>query len=464
MNGMTALSGSYDYRLVALSIVLAMFASYAGLDLAGRVTSSNGWPRTIWLSGGAGAMGLGIWAMHYVGMLALRMPMPVSYHLPTVALSLIAAIAASLVALFVVSRAEMSVWQGIAGSIVMGSGIGAMHYVGMAAMRCAAVISYDRRLVVLSIALAIAIPTMALQLVFRLRLESRSTRRKIFSALIMGSAIPLMHYTGMWAATFHPSGVAPDLAATIDISTIGVTAISVCSFLVLAGAVASSFFDRFMEAQKGSLNTAREQELYFHTMAEAVPEIIWTANPQGEDDYFNQRCFDYTGKSLAEMQGSQWKEVVHPDDVDNCTVKWQAAIRTGESYNTEYRLRAKDGSYRWFVGRANPIRDAKGAIVKWFGTCTDIESQKQNQQILEEQILERTIQLGDANTRLQEEMAGKDLARRELDEQNERMMKDLKQRSERATMLAKLGELLQSCLTRASGQKYFLTRGEHWLC
>jgi diguanylate cyclase (GGDEF)-like protein/PAS domain S-box-containing protein len=447
MNGVTAISGSYDHSLVALSVVLAMFASYAGLDLAGRVTSSNGWLRTIWLSGGAGAMGLGIWAMHYVGMLALKMPMPVSYHLPTVALSLLAAIAASVIALFVVSRAEMNVWQGIAGSIVMGSGIGAMHYVGMAAMRCAAVISYDRRIVALSIVLAIAISMVSLQLAFRLRLENRTTQRKIFSALIMGSAIPLMHYTGMWAATFHPSGVAPDLTGAIDISNIGVTAISVCSFLVLVGAIASAFFDRFMALQN-KLHVAREQELYFHTMAEAVPEMIWTATPQGDDDYFNQRCFDYTGKSLAQMQSSQWREVIHPDDVDNCSVKWQAAIRTGEPYSTEYRLRAKDGTYRWFVGRANPIRGAKGEIVKWFGTCTDIESQKQNQQILEEQILERTIQLADSNTRLQEEMVGKDLARRELDEQNERMMIDLKKRSERATMLAKLGELLQSCISR----------------
>jgi diguanylate cyclase (GGDEF)-like protein len=98
------------------------------------------------------------------------------------------------------------------------------------------------------------------------------------------------------------------------------------------------------------------------------------------------------------------------------------------------------------VGRANPIRSAEGQIVKWFGTCTDIEDQKRNQQVLEEQILERTMQLADTNTRLQEEMSERDLARRELDQQNERMMEDLKKRSDRATMLAKMGELLQSCV------------------
>jgi diguanylate cyclase (GGDEF)-like protein/PAS domain S-box-containing protein len=183
-------------------------------------------------------------------------------------------------------------------------------------------------------------------------------------------------------------------------------------------------------------------------MAEAVPEIIWTAEPDGADDYFNQNCFEYTGLTFEEIRGSGWKLMVHPEDVEACFAKWQKALRNGEPYEVEYRLRRKDGVYRWFLGRANPIRDADGKIVKWFGTCTDIESQKQNQQLLEAQILERTAQLADANTRLQEEMLEKDFARNELDQQNERMMGELKKRSERATMLAKMGEMLQSCISR----------------
>jgi diguanylate cyclase (GGDEF)-like protein/PAS domain S-box-containing protein len=447
MSTMTVLSGSYDYRLVALSIALAVFASYAALDLAGRVTSSRGRTRAIWLCAGAAAMGLGIWAMHYVGMLALSMPMPVFYHLPTVLLSLLAAIAASAVALFVVSRPAMSVWQEIAGSVFMGSGIAAMHYIGMAAMRCSAVIVYDRRIVALSIVLAIAISLVALQLAFRLRDEKRTTVRKIAAALVMGSAIPLMHYTGMWAATFHSSDVAIDLTHAIGISAIGIAAISASSFLVLGVVIASSFFDRFVAGQRGDLELAQESELYFRNMAEAIPEIIWTASPQGEEDYFNQKCFDYTGKTIEQLRGSAWEQIVHPDDLENCLSEWQKALRTGQSYDVEYRLLGKDGTYQWFVGRANPIRNAKGEIIKWFGTCTNIESQKQNQQILEEQIMERTEQLADANTRLQEEMSQKDSAHREFDRRNERMMKQLEERTERATVLAKMGELLQSCVS-----------------
>lgn len=448
MNSFTAMSGSYDHGLVALSILLAMVASYAALDLAGRVTSARGRVRTVWLSCGATAMGLGIWAMQYVGMLALTVPMPVSYHLPTVILSLLAAIAASAVALLVVSQPKMSLRQGISGSVVMGGGIAAMHYIGMAGIRCSAVVVYDIRLVVLSIMLAIAVSYAALKLSFRVRDEKRTSWRKIISALVMGGAIPLAHYTGMWAARFHASAIAPSLSRTIKISALGVVAISGSTLFILGVAIALSFFDRLFVLHRFDLSISRERELYFHTMAEAVPEIIWTADPNGEDDYFNRRCFDYTGLTLEQLGGTGWKEVVHPDDVDDCFSKWQNALRVGEPYDVEYRLRGKDGTYRWFLGRANPIRDSAGKIIKWFGTCTDIENQKQNQQILEEQILERTAQLADTNTRLQEEMIERDFARNALDQRNAEMMKELEKRSERATMLAKMGELLQSCVSR----------------
>jgi diguanylate cyclase (GGDEF)-like protein/PAS domain S-box-containing protein len=329
----------------------------------------------------------------------------------------------------------------------MGSGIAAMHYIGMAAVRGSIVIVYDRRIVALSVALAISISLAALQLAFHLRDEKRTSGRKIISALVMGSAIPLMHYTGMWAATFRASGIAPDLTHAIGISTIGVVAIGTISFLVLGVAIASSVVDRFMSVQKGDLSTARERELYFQTMAEAVPEIIWTANPDGAVDFLNRQWFDYSELTLEQSLGKGWTVAIHPDDLGPCLSKWEKALPSGNPLEMEHRLRAKDGTYRWFLARANPIHGPKGEIVKWFGTCTDIESQKQNQQILEEQILERTIQLADTNTRLQEEMIAKDFARRQLDQQNERMMSELEQRSERATMLAKMGELLQSCVS-----------------
>src|ERR1700748_1031167 len=129
------LVGSYDYWLVALSLLVALVTSYAALDLAARVTANHGFHRAMWLWGGAFAMGSGIWCMHYVGMLAFRLPIPVYYHMPTVVVSLVAAIVASGIALFVVSRHLMTVTHLAAGSVLMGLAIATMHYTGMAAMR-----------------------------------------------------------------------------------------------------------------------------------------------------------------------------------------------------------------------------------------------------------------------------------------------------------------------------------------
>src|SRR5712692_1450904 len=190
---------SYDYRLVALSVFIAMLASYAALDLAGRVTSAHGRARLLWLNGGAIAMGMGIWSMHYIGMLAFRLPIPVQYDWPTVLLSLLAAILASAVALFVVSRHRMGLFRALVGSIFMGGGIAAMHYIGMAAMRLPAMCRYSPALVMLSVVLAIVISFVALWLTFHFRGETTAWR-KTLSALVMGAAIPVMHYTGMAAA------------------------------------------------------------------------------------------------------------------------------------------------------------------------------------------------------------------------------------------------------------------------
>src|SRR5579864_85709 len=151
------LTGSYNHALVALSVLIAMFASYAALDLAGRVTAASGWTRAVWLLGGAGAMGTGIWSMHYIGMLAFILPIPVAYHWPTVLLSLLAAIVASAVALYVVSRRRMGLAEVMAGSFLMGTGIAGMHYIGMAAMRVAAVRRFNSLLVILSVVLAVLI-------------------------------------------------------------------------------------------------------------------------------------------------------------------------------------------------------------------------------------------------------------------------------------------------------------------
>ncbi len=254
-----ALVGAYDYRLVVLSVLIAMLASYAALDLGGRITATRGRIRAFWLTGGSVTMGLGIWAMHYIGMLAWTLPVPVLYDWPTVLVSLLAAILASFVALFVVSRDAMGpVRAGIAG-LAMGIGIASMHYIGMEAMRLPAMCEYSTGLVALSVIFAIVISVVALWLTFHWSHATGATDwRKPASAVLMGAAIPIMHYTGMAAVTFVPMATAGSLTHSVAISWLGTVVISSFTVMILGLTILSSRIDRRFAAQASELQRLME--------------------------------------------------------------------------------------------------------------------------------------------------------------------------------------------------------------
>jgi signal transduction histidine kinase/CheY-like chemotaxis protein len=256
------LTGNYDLRLVALSIGIAILAAYAALDLAGRITAARGVMRLAWLCGGAFAFGIGIWAMHYVGMEAFRLPVPVFYDWPTVLLSMAAAVLSSGIALFVVSRKSMSVSSAAVAAFLMGSGIAAMHYIGMEAMRLPAMCSYSTVLVVLSVALAVVISFVALWLSFAMRDET-STKwswRKLGIAILMGLAIPTMHYVGM-AAVSYRSGpmMGADMSHTISVSSLGLAGIVITTLLLLAMVFLTATLDRHFSFQAAQLELSHHR-------------------------------------------------------------------------------------------------------------------------------------------------------------------------------------------------------------
>jgi two-component system sensor histidine kinase/response regulator len=257
------LIGFYDMRLVILSIAIAILASYAALDLAGRITAARGTKRLPWLCGGAIALGIGIWTMHYIGMAAFHLPVEVRYDWPTVLLSMLAAIVSSGIALYIVSRKTMG-WQATAaGALLMGSGIAAMHYIGMAAMRLPAICSYSPWLVALSIVLAVVISFAALWLSFSLREGSTAwSRRKMSSAVLMGLAIPTMHYVGMAAVHYRAGSMMnTGLSHTISVSALGLTGI-VTSALILLGLVFfTAALDRHLSFQASQLELSEQRVL-----------------------------------------------------------------------------------------------------------------------------------------------------------------------------------------------------------
>jgi two-component system, cell cycle sensor histidine kinase and response regulator CckA len=368
-----ALSGSYDLRLVELSVVIAICASYAALDLAGRVTAAKSFARSIWLMGGATAMGLGIWSMHYIGMLAFKLPVPVEYDWPTVVLSLIAAILASSVALFVVSRKKMGAWRAAAGSIPMGLGIAAMHYSGMEAMRLTAMCHYDAKLVALSVVLAIVISFVALCLAFLSREEKQGMMaRKIASAVVMGAAIPVMHYTGMAAASFMPMNTPPDLSHSVSITALGTAGIAMVTMVVLGIAILTSLFDRRYSAQTLELESAEQR--YRLLFERSLAGIIRTTL-DGPILDCNQACARILGYSSREelMASPVADHYFDPEDRNTFIAKLK---KEKSLSNYEHCLRRKDGSPVWLLASAHLVEGKDGVPAVNEETFIDITERK----------------------------------------------------------------------------------------
>ena len=374
-------TGSYDYRLVLLSVVIAICASYAALDLAGRVTATRGKVRMIWLAGGAVAMGLGIWSMHYIGMLAFNLPLPVEYDWPTVLVSLIAAILASAVALYVVSRKTMRVWNAVLGSLVMGTGIAAMHYIGMEAMRMSAMCHYSIPMVSLSVVLAIVISLVALWLVFLSRDQAKAVGwRKIASALVMGAAIPVMHYTGMAAAVFMKTDVPPDLSHAVTISALGTAGITMVTLIVLALAIVTSLVDRQYSAQASQLaSTEQRYRLLFERSLAGVYRITMDGRILDCNDAC-ARILGYASRDelLSNAAASSYSS---PDDLS----QFLSRLRTEKSLtNFERRLQRRDGHPVWVLENANLIPGAASAGDLIEGTMFDITERKQAESELQQ--------------------------------------------------------------------------------
>ncbi len=234
-------TGTHDPYLVALSILVASFASYTALDLSGHVGAARGLARRVWLVAAAITMGGGIWSMHFIGMLAFVMPIPMSYDIGPTALSLLVAIFVTGGAFYVISRRSVSPLRLVLSGIFMGLGIAAMHYTGMAAMRGHAGLSYDPLFVALSLVIAVGASTVALWLAFR----TTDPWQKLAAALVMGLAISGMHYTAMRAAIFAANGPVHDarLDASLDQTSLAL-AIAGITFVILAVASIASLSEQ----------------------------------------------------------------------------------------------------------------------------------------------------------------------------------------------------------------------------
>lgn len=161
----------------------------------------------------------------------------------------------------------------------------------------------------------------------------------------------------------------------------GLTALQMQGLEVVAAAAMARLDDRRTsreqtETEAESRRALEASDLRFRTLADAMPQMVWSTRADGFHDYYNARWYEFTGAPAGTTDGEGWNDMFHPEDQDRAWTIWRHSLLTGELYQIEYRLKHFDGSYRWVLGRALPVRDETGAITRWFGTCTDIHEQK----------------------------------------------------------------------------------------
>lgn len=261
------MTGTYSPSLVMASYLVASIASFAALNMTGRITASRGRVAYWWLGAGGLAMGTGIWSMHFIGMLAFQLPIPQGYDLAITLYSLSIAIAASTYALWLVTQDKLPRARLAGGALIMGSGIALMHYVGMASMRMQPGIEYRPVWFAASIVIAIGAAGAALWIAYALRDEGpRQRRNRMLAALVMGVAIVGMHYTGMAAARFPADSICGAVFGDGVSREALAGVIGVCTAAILSAAISISAVDRHLEERNSklsrSLHRANEKLTY----------------------------------------------------------------------------------------------------------------------------------------------------------------------------------------------------------
>jgi diguanylate cyclase len=258
------LTGSYSSALVLISLCVAILASYTALDLTGRIATAKGRAVHLWMGGGALAMGIGVWSMHFIGMLAFSLPIALGYDIGLTAFSLLIAVLSSGFALWLVSQPSLPRLQLAFGALIMGTGIACMHYTGMAALRMLPGIDYDPTLFGASLAIAVGASAAALWIAFRLRQHTPYVRQfRGLAAMVMGVAIVGMHYTGMAAANFPEGSFCGALSNGLQGDGL-VYLVLITTLAVLAVALLTSVLDARLEARTAALAhslTLANQEL-----------------------------------------------------------------------------------------------------------------------------------------------------------------------------------------------------------
>ena len=388
--------GSHDPALVALSILIAVAASYTALDLAGRVPPARGTVRNGWLAAAALVLGGGIWAMHFIAMLAMHVGMPISYDPGLTILSFVVAVVATGIALYAASHVAVGpkvVSNGriLLSGIFMGLGIVGMHYTGIAALRMPAVMTHDLVYVGASVVLAITASTVAIWLAFR----RHSITQRAIAALALGFGIAGMHYVAMMGVTLapHEGGHVPlDGLDTVDL----VIVVTAATFTIFIAALLAAMYDRrFAVLAEREAAMWRESEERYRMLYRRTPLPLHSLDADGCIAQVSDRWLDMLGYRREEVVGRPLTDFMTPDSTRRRLEEhWPRLLGTGELREAEYRLITRDGRVLDCVLSAVAEKDAEGRLTKTLCGLIDVTERRAAEEALRQaQKLEAVGQL-----------------------------------------------------------------------
>jgi PAS domain S-box-containing protein len=375
---------SYDPALACLSILIAILASYTALDLGGRIRIATGWASLAWIAAASAAMGGGIWSMHFVAMLAFQMAMPVAYDVTLTLLSLALAIAVTAAGFAIVGRKGARPKDAALSGMFMGLGIVGMHYTGMAAMRMPANLHYDRLLVALSVLIAVVAATVALWLVGRQQSLSRMLLAAVAMGLAIAgmhyTGMAAATFTAA-AGVDHADGYATLEKVHLALAIGGTTVLLLC--LALTASFYDRRVAQVVEHEAASVRRADQRlRILFQGVTDYA---IYLLDPMGHVASWNAGAQHIKGYTTDEIVGRHFSCFYAQEDIDagEPGLALETALRDGRYEKEGWRLK-KDGSRFWANAILDCIRDEDGALIGFAQVTRDMTDRRKAQWVLDE--------------------------------------------------------------------------------
>ncbi|MET0355266.1 MAG: MHYT domain-containing protein, partial [Cellvibrio sp.] len=376
----TLVHGTYNPWLVWLSILIAIGSSYIGLQIAAMSSRApKGLHAQIALLTGSLAMGGGIWSMHFIGMLAFRVGSHVHYD-PLITLgSMGPSVFASWVALHMIASEAINPKRLLLGGVLVGAGIGTMHYSGMAAMHMDMTLKYDPWWFGVSIWVAVVLAILALWIRFGLRKQRWLSllQQNLLASMVMGFAIAGMHYTGMKAARFI--GVTSDTTVTTENHVFLATVITVITIAMSIFALSGNLLLRYRQLYgqlRGSESRLREQEQQYRSLISNMPGITFRCElaPPWRTLFISDAVQRLTGWNAEDFMAHRIHlgELIHPDDMKRINEQLQEALTNKHSLYCEYRINHRNGNEHWVSETSCGVDDENGKPVWIDGVIIDI--------------------------------------------------------------------------------------------